>query len=85
MIDKNFGGTYESAIMLTMSDLIESKRQRYIEPYVLFLKQNQQRTYSPPCRENLKGKEIIKLLLKIKKTLSTRNKLTHSREVNISD
>ncbi len=38
MIDKDFGGTYESAIMLTMSDLIESKRQRYIEPYVLYLK-----------------------------------------------
>ena len=39
MIDENFGGTYESAIMLTMDDLIESKRQRYIEPYVKFLKQ----------------------------------------------
>ncbi len=39
MIDKDFGGTYESAIMLTMNDLIESKRQRYIEPYIQFLKQ----------------------------------------------
>lgn len=39
MIDENFGGTYESAIMLTMDDLIESKRQRYIEPYIQFLKQ----------------------------------------------
>lgn len=45
MIDENFGGTYESAIMLTMDDLIESKRKRYIEPYVQFLKQkiNQKR------------------------------------------
>lgn len=39
MIDPDFGGTYESAIMLTMDDLTESKRQRYIEPYVQFLKQ----------------------------------------------
>lgn len=39
MIDQDFGGTYESAIMLTMDDLIESKRQRYIEPYIFYLKQ----------------------------------------------
>lgn len=39
MIDPDFGGTYESAIMLTMGDLIESKRQRYIDPYIQFLKQ----------------------------------------------
>ncbi len=39
MIDKDFGGTYESAIMLTMDDLVEAKRQRYIEPYINYLKQ----------------------------------------------
>lgn len=39
MIDPDFGGTYESGIMLTMNDLIESKRQRYIDPYVQYLKQ----------------------------------------------
>ncbi|MHB9055333.1 MAG: GNAT family N-acetyltransferase [Paludibacteraceae bacterium] len=39
MIDPDFGGTYESGIMLTMNDLIESKRQRYIDPYVHYLKQ----------------------------------------------
>ncbi len=39
MIDEHFGNTYESAIMLTMNDLIESKRQRYIDPYIQFLKQ----------------------------------------------
>ncbi|NLO71353.1 MAG: GNAT family N-acetyltransferase [Porphyromonadaceae bacterium] len=39
MIDKDFGGTYESAIMLTINDLIESKRQRYIDRYIFYLKQ----------------------------------------------
>lgn len=39
MIDPDFSGTYESAIMLTMDDLIESKRQRYIDPYIFYLKQ----------------------------------------------
>lgn len=39
MIDVHFGNTYESAIMLTMNDLTESKRQRYIDPYIQFLKQ----------------------------------------------
>ncbi len=39
MIDPDFGGTYESAIMLTMNDLTESKRQRYIDPYISYLKQ----------------------------------------------
>ncbi len=39
MIDPDFSGTYESAIMLTMDDLIISKKERYIEPYKQFLRQ----------------------------------------------
>jgi len=39
MIDAEFGGTYESGIMLTLNDLVESKRQRYVEPYIFYLKQ----------------------------------------------
>lgn len=39
MIDKDFGGTYESGVMLTMNDLTEAKRQRYIDPYITFIKQ----------------------------------------------
>ncbi len=39
MIDPDFSGTYESAIMLTMNDLIDSKKQRYIDPYIFYLKQ----------------------------------------------
>lgn len=38
MIDKDFGGTYETGIMVTMSDLLETKRTRYITPYIEYLK-----------------------------------------------
>jgi len=36
--DPNFGSTYETGIMLAISDLSESKRKRYIEPYIEYLK-----------------------------------------------
>ncbi|MDR0811601.1 MAG: GNAT family N-acetyltransferase [Paludibacter sp.] len=36
--DPDFGSTYETGIMLTISDLSESKRKRYIEPYIEYLK-----------------------------------------------
>jgi hypothetical protein len=36
--DPDFGYTYETGIMITMADLFESKRKRYIEPYVEYLK-----------------------------------------------
>ena len=37
--DPDFSGVYESGIMLTIGDLIDSKRQRYIDPYIAYLKQ----------------------------------------------
>ncbi len=45
MIDPNFSGAHETGIMLTIGDLVEPKRKRYIEPYIDFLKQklNQKR------------------------------------------
>jgi len=39
IIDPDFSGVYESGIMLTIGDLIDSKRQRYIDPYIAYLKQ----------------------------------------------
>jgi hypothetical protein len=36
-IDPDFSGTYETGIMVTMPDLIDSKRARYIEPYIKYL------------------------------------------------
>lgn len=36
-IDPDFSGTYETGIMVTMPDLIDSKRKRYIDPYIEYL------------------------------------------------
>ena len=38
MLDHDFGSVYETGIMVTMADLLETKRKRYIEPYVEYLK-----------------------------------------------
>ena len=35
--DPSFGHTFETGIMITMPDLIESKRKRYIDPYIQYL------------------------------------------------
>lgn len=35
--DPDFGHTFETGIMITMADLFETKRMRYIEPYVQYL------------------------------------------------
>ncbi|MDD3078137.1 MAG: GNAT family N-acetyltransferase [Paludibacter sp.] len=36
--DPDFGSVYETGIMVTMADLLETKRKRYIEPYIEYLK-----------------------------------------------
>jgi hypothetical protein len=38
MIDPDFGSVYETGILVTMADLLEVKRLRYIEPYIQYLK-----------------------------------------------
>lgn len=38
ILDHDFGSVYETGIMVTMADLLETKRKRYIEPYVEYLK-----------------------------------------------
>ncbi len=45
MTDPDFSGVHETGIMLTIGDLVETKRKRYIDPYIDFLKQklNQRR------------------------------------------
>lgn len=36
--DANFGCVYETGILVTMSDLLDTKRKRYIDPYIEYLK-----------------------------------------------
>lgn len=38
ILDHDFGSVYETGIMVTMADLLEAKRKRYIEPYIEYLK-----------------------------------------------
>ncbi len=38
IFDPDFGSVYEAGIMITMADLLETKRKRYIEPYREYLK-----------------------------------------------
>lgn len=38
IFDPEFGNVYETGIMITMADLLETKRKRYIEPYIEYMK-----------------------------------------------
>ena len=37
IVDHNFGSVFETGIMVTMADLLDTKRKRYIEPYIEYL------------------------------------------------
>ena len=54
-IDPDFSSTFETAIMITMADLLEVKRKRYIDPYIDYLKQK------------LEERKVAKLAAKKKK------------------
>ena len=38
IFDKDFGSVYETGIMVNMDDLLETKRMRYIDPYIDYLR-----------------------------------------------
>ena len=38
IFDKDFGSVYETGIMITMDDLLESKKIRYIVPYIEYMR-----------------------------------------------
>jgi len=38
IFDKDFGSVYETGIMITMADLLETKKARYIMPYIEYMK-----------------------------------------------
>ncbi len=67
MTDPDFSGVHETGIMLTIGDLTETKRKRYIEPYINFLKQklNQKRAKKQATKLiNVTDKEKSNLLKK---------------------
>jgi hypothetical protein len=76
MIDSDFGGTYESAIMLTVNDLTEAKRQRYIDPYIFHLKQklNEKRAARQAAKIEKEKQEGSDTIGKIKKEILDKKK-----------
>ncbi|MDO9152786.1 MAG: GNAT family N-acetyltransferase [Paludibacter sp.] len=69
-IDHNFGSVYETGIMVTMADLLETKRKRYIEPYIEYLKifiSEQEKLRKLSKVKRLAAKQIKKEIKKSKK------------------
>ena len=38
ILDNDFGSVYETGIMITMADMLDTKKKRYIQPYIEYLK-----------------------------------------------
>jgi len=62
ILDHDFGSVYETGIMVIMDDLHETKRQRYIQPYVEYL-----RKFMEEQKAARKQRRADKALLKSKK------------------
>jgi len=65
--DPDFGSVYETGIMITMDDLLENKRKRYIEPYLEYLKivLEERKIAKRAAREKKLAEKLVK---KINKT-----------------
>ncbi|MEI6555905.1 MAG: GNAT family N-acetyltransferase [Paludibacter sp.] len=76
IIDPDFGSVYETGIMITIADLLETKRKRYVEPYREYLKKvlEERRNAKKLIRENKKAQKIAKISAK-KAKKSERKKL----------
>ena len=69
IFDPDFGRVYESGIMITMDDLLETKRKRYIEPYIDYLKKvlEERKLAKRAAREQKRIEKENKKLLKPKR------------------
>ncbi len=69
IFDKEFGSVYETGIMITMADLLETKRKRYIEPYKEYLKKvlEERRAAKRLAREKKMAEKIAKQISKTEK------------------
>ncbi len=71
IFDPDFGSVYETGIMITIADLLETKRKRYIEPYREYLKKvlDERRIAKRLAKEErLKEKTAKKSAKKIRKS-----------------
>jgi hypothetical protein len=74
--DPDFGSVYETGIMITMADLFETKRKRYIEPYMDYLKKvlEERKLAKRAAREKKRAEKIEKKLNK------TERKKSHKKD-----
>jgi len=75
IFDPDFGSVYESGIMITIADLLETKRKRYIEPYREYLKKvlAERRISRLLIRERKLLESSVKKKAKIKKKSEQKN------------
>lgn len=66
IIDPDFGSVYETGMMVTMADLLETKKKRYIEPYIEYLKiiMSENLKKRKQKRANKKASKLIKKEIK---------------------
>ena len=76
IFDPNFGNVYETGIMITMADLIETKRKRYIDSYLEYLKKVlEERKIAIKAARKIKLEEkAAKKLLKTERRLKRKKK-----------
>jgi len=67
--DPDFGSVYETGIMITMDDLLETKRKRYIEPYLEYLKivLEERKIAKKAAREKKLADKLVKKIIKTEK------------------
>ena len=66
ILDHDFGSVYDTGIMVTMADLLDTKKKRYIEPYIEYLKilMNEREKQRKLARANRKAAKLIKSEIK---------------------
>ncbi|HJV78587.1 MAG TPA: GNAT family N-acetyltransferase [Paludibacter sp.] len=76
IFDPDFGSVYESGIMITMADLLETKRKRYIDSYLDYLKKvlEERKIAKRAAREAKAAEKAARKLLKAERKLKRKNK-----------
>jgi hypothetical protein len=76
IFDPDFGSVYESGIMITMADLLETKRKRYIDSYLDYLKKvlEERKAAKRAAREAKATEKAARKLLKAERKLKRKEK-----------
>lgn len=77
IFDPDFGDVFESGIMITMADLHETKRKRYIDSYLEYLKKvlEERKTAKKAAKEAKLAEKIAKKTMKIERKEKRKEKL----------